>query len=167
MSFKELSRDELLGCLEDFAKNWLAHDGLWFLAAEEKYGMDIAMELDKKAWSSFAAIEAKRIKKRLSPPDNGGLDALKKAIHYRMYSAINKYTVYAPEPGKLIYKMLTCRVQTAREKKGLPPFPCKSVGLIEFPTFAQTIAPSIKTKCLACPPDEGKRDFVCGWEFTI
>ena len=29
MSIKELDREQLLGVIEDFAKNWLAHDGLW------------------------------------------------------------------------------------------------------------------------------------------
>ena len=26
---RQLSKDELIGLLEDAAKNWLAHDGLW------------------------------------------------------------------------------------------------------------------------------------------
>ena len=29
----ELSREKLLVLLKNFAKNWLAHDGLWFQAA--------------------------------------------------------------------------------------------------------------------------------------
>ena len=27
MDLKELSKDQLIGMLDDFAKNWLAHDG--------------------------------------------------------------------------------------------------------------------------------------------
>jgi hypothetical protein len=46
----QLSKDDLIGLLEDAAKNWLAHDGLWFLAAEEKFGMEMAIELDRRAW---------------------------------------------------------------------------------------------------------------------
>lgn len=30
---KNLSREELLKLIEVYAKNWLAHDGCWFLAA--------------------------------------------------------------------------------------------------------------------------------------
>ena len=41
---KNLSRDDLLKLIEVYAKSWLAHDGCWFLAAEEKYGMDAAMQ---------------------------------------------------------------------------------------------------------------------------
>ena len=40
-SFDDLSREELYEMLDIFAKNWLAHDGCWFLSIEEKYDMDM------------------------------------------------------------------------------------------------------------------------------
>jgi hypothetical protein len=50
---QNLSHQELLRIIEVYAKNWLTHDGCWFLAAEKKYGMDAAMELDAKSWERF------------------------------------------------------------------------------------------------------------------
>ena len=47
---RSLPQDTLIDMLEDAAKNWLAHDGLWFLAVEKQYGMEKAIELDKEAW---------------------------------------------------------------------------------------------------------------------
>jgi uncharacterized protein DUF6125 len=41
--FASMSRDDLLRVLEMFAKNWLAHDGCWFLAAEERLGLEAAI----------------------------------------------------------------------------------------------------------------------------
>ena len=38
--YETMSREELLQALKGFAKNWLAHDGCWFLAAEERLGLD-------------------------------------------------------------------------------------------------------------------------------
>ena len=32
--YRELDKDTLIDLLEDSAKNWLAHDGLWFQAVE-------------------------------------------------------------------------------------------------------------------------------------
>ena len=57
-AFQSMTREELLGALETFAKNWLAHDGCWFLAVEERLGMEAAIELDARAWARFAAAEA-------------------------------------------------------------------------------------------------------------
>ncbi|HEY67193.1 MAG TPA: hypothetical protein G4N97_02855, partial [Thermoflexia bacterium] len=69
---RQLSKDELIGLLEDAAKNWLAHDGLWFLAVEEKFGMETAIELDRRAWEQFTVIEARRIMRRLGIEPGGG-----------------------------------------------------------------------------------------------
>jgi hypothetical protein len=37
-----LDKQTLIGMLEDQAKNWLAHDGLWFQAVERDHGMPSA-----------------------------------------------------------------------------------------------------------------------------
>ena len=67
----KLSREQLLKLIDVYAKNWLAHDGCWFLAAEERYGMGTAMDLDAKAWERFAVAEAKRIMREFGIPPGG------------------------------------------------------------------------------------------------
>ncbi len=164
---KDLSREQLEGMILDFAKNWLAHDGLWFQAVEQDSGMDTAIKLDTEAWERFTKIEAKRIMARHNIPENGGLEALKKALKYRLYSVLNVQEVSEETEKSFVFKMVDCRVQSARKRKNLPPFPCKSVGIVEYTEFARTIDPRIKTECIACPPDPQERDFYCGWKFSI
>jgi hypothetical protein len=163
---EKLSRDELRKLIQVYAKNWLAHDGCWFLAAEEKYGMEAAIDLDAKSWERFAVAEAKRIMKEFAIPPHGGLPALEKALQFRLYAAINRQEIEWVNSNKMIFKMLECRVQKTRREKNLPDFPCKSVGMVEFSQFAKAVDPRIKTKCIACPP-EPVGDFYCGWEFII
>jgi hypothetical protein len=67
----------------------------------------------------------------------------------------------------LRFEMNDCRVQSARKRKGLPDFPCKPVGLVEYAGFASTIDPRIQTRCLACPPDPHPETYWCAWEFTL
>lgn len=166
-AFASLDRAGLFRALDAFAKNWLAHDGCWFLAAEERYGMDTAMELDAGSWRRFAAAEARRIMEAFAIPAGGGLDALERALSYRMYSFVNPSRIErAPEGGVLRFFMESCRVQQTRQRKGLPDFPCRSVGEVEFETFARTVDPRIVTRCLSCPPDPGA-DGHCGWEFRL
>ncbi|RMD99691.1 MAG: hypothetical protein D6814_05130 [Calditrichaeota bacterium] len=165
-TFGELSREELLKLVEVFAKNWLAHDGCWFLSAEEKYGMEAAIELDTASWRRFAVAEARRIMKAFNIPPNGGLRALEKALQYRLYAAINKQDIEWLDEHRMIFKMVECRVQKTRQQKGLPAFPCKSVGMVEFSQFAKTVDSRIQTRCISCPPDP-VGSFYCGWEFTL
>ena len=165
---QHLSREELFKLLEVHAKNWLAHDGCWFLAAEEKYGLETAIALDTRSWEQFSPAEAKRIMKAFGIPPGSGLDALEQALGYRLYATINPQAVERPAPNKLVYKMIDCQVQTARRRKGLADFPCKSVGLVEYSRFAETVDPRIRTRCLQCPPDEPQDSgCLCAWEFTI
>ncbi len=73
---RELDREGLWELLKDAGKNWLAHDGLWFQAVEDRYGMDVAIQLDRQAWKKFTQIEAQRIMKRLAMTPGGGIPAL-------------------------------------------------------------------------------------------
>ncbi len=166
-NLKDLPKETLLGMLEDFAKNWLAHDGLWFQAVEKESDMETAIKLDAEAWKMFSRIEARRIMARHNIAENGGLEALKKALGYRLYAVLNEQAVTEETENSFVFKMVDCRVQSARKRKNLPLFPCKSVGIVEYTEFAQTIDSRIKTECIACPPDPDGRDFYCGWKFMM
>jgi len=162
-----MTQEQIREQLAEMAKRWLAMDGLWFQAAERKYGMDVAIELDKEAWRRFSPIEAKRIMKFLGMEPGGGLEALAKCLNYRCYAYINQQEIEHIDENTLILKMVKCRVQDARHRKNMDPFPCKQVGVIEYDTFAKTIDPRIESRCIACPPDDMERDYWCGWEFKL
>jgi SAM-dependent methyltransferase len=166
-AFAALDRAGLFRALDVFAKNWLAHDGCWFLAAEERYGMEAAMDLDAASWRRFAAAEARRIMEAFRIPPGGGLEALQQALSYRMYSFLNPWRLErSPGGDELRFFMETCRVQETRRRKNLPAFPCKRVGQVEFETFARTVDERIATTCIACPPDAGA-DGHCAWAFRL
>ena len=54
------ARMTLLALVRNFAKNWLAHDGLWFQAVERSHDLEHAVELDVETWRRFSPIEARR-----------------------------------------------------------------------------------------------------------
>lgn len=166
-SKEDLTHQQALDLLEDFAKRWLAHDGLWFQSIEGQRGIEEAMHHDIEAWRHFTVIEAKRIMEFLKLPPQGGLDALERALNFRLYAFLNQQSIERPNENTLIFKMTNCRVQSARRRKQMPDFPCKPVGEVEYSLFAATIDSRISTRCLACPPDQDSREFYCGWEFTL
>lgn len=163
----ELTREQLIGMLDDFAKNWLAHDGLWFQAVEREFGMEAAIRLDRNCWEKFTIVEARRIMALHHIPEKSGLEGLKKALNYRLYSRLNVQEVVEETENRFVFRMNNCRVQYARRKRGLPDFPCKPVGLVEYSGFAKTIDPRIRTTCISCPPDEHPKEYYCAWAFEI
>ena len=122
---------------------------------------------NREAWRSFTVIEARRLIDFLGLDKDSGLDGLEKALKFRLYSTLNKDKVERIDDKTLRYYVTTCRVQEARKRKGLPDFPCKSVGIVEYSLFAKTIDKRFDTKCISCPPEVTDENHNCIWEFTL
>lgn len=161
-----LSREQLIELLLIDSKNLIAMDGVWFQSVEKELGMDCAMHHDEEAWKRYTRIEAKRIKAFLGLPEHAGLDGLAMALPYRMVDRANRSeTVFAD--GKLICKIVTCRVQEARTRKNMPLHPCKSAAVFEYGEFAKEIDERIQCRCISCYPDVTDDTCACAWEFRI
>jgi len=68
--------------IEYFHRCYKAVDGLWFMKAEEKYGFDCALEVDKEVWKVMPKIQARMIKMMLKL--NKGPDAFMKALKTKL-----------------------------------------------------------------------------------
>lgn len=165
-SIADLPREKLIELCENYAKNWLATDGLWFQGVERHYGFDEALEIDKEMWAQFTVIEARRIKAFLELPERAGLEGLRRALNFRLYAPLNEQEITL-EDGILTYRVITCRVQYARARKGMDYHTCKPVGLIEYSLFAKAIDPRIVTTCLSCHPDVTDPGCNCCWQFSL
>ena len=164
---EDLTKEELLDYIKVLGVNWLAHDGCWFLSAEEKFDMKTAKQINDASWYKFTRVEAKRIMKFLGIEPGGGVPALAQALAFRLYAHVNEQEILEMDDRKLVFRMNVCRVQAARTRKGLEPYPCKSAGIVEYTGFAETIDPRFRTRCRYCPPDEIPSDGHCAWEFTL
>ncbi|CAD7840303.1 MAG: hypothetical protein [Olavius algarvensis Delta 4 endosymbiont] len=162
-----MDRETAIRLVKSLAINWLANDGIWFQAIEKKRGMNDAKRCNDTCWSRYSPFEAARIKELLDLPEAGGLDALKKALALRMYAQINEQSIEQTDTHTFVFYMNNCRVQAARQRKGLRDYPCKSAGLVEYPTFATAIDARIRTECVGCPPDEHPDEWFCAWKFTL
>jgi len=163
----ELPEGKLDELKEAVAANWLANDGVWFQAVEFSRGMFDAKRCNDSSWAQFSPFEARSIKQLLNLGDKPGLGGLKKALGYRLYATINKQSISEESENSFVFRMNECRVQVARKRKGLDDYPCKSGGLIEYTSFAETIDPRIKTECITCPPDPHPEEYYCTWRFSI
>ena len=165
---RSLSKEKLIQLLEDYSKNWLAMDGVWFQSVEQTRGMDEAMRHDAEAWRRYTLIEAKRIKQFLNLPEHPGLEGLALALQLRFYANLNEADlIWNEDKTTLTYRTRECRVQRARERKGMPFHPCKSVGEIEYAGFAHTIDSRITCTCLSCFPDVTDPGCCCAWRFEL
>ncbi|MDD2390638.1 MAG: DUF6125 family protein [Desulfobacterales bacterium] len=162
-----MPKESLLRLLNDLCINWLANDGVWFQAVEFSNGMNDAKRCNDSCWAQFSPFEAWSIKRFLDLPERPGLEGLKTALNFRLYARINTQTLIDESPDSLILQMNDCRVQSARKRKGLDDYPCKSAGMVEYPYFASAIDSRITTECIGCPPDKHPDQWYCAWRFTL
>lgn len=163
----DLPREKLIDLTADIGKNWLAMDGIWFQTVEKTYGMNDAKRSNDSCWHRFSQVEARLIKNFLGLPKQAGLKGLKQALGFRLYSRVNVQSIIEESPNSIIFQMNDCRVQSARKRKGMDDYPCKSAGLVEYSRFAWEIDERIKTECIGCPPDEHPEEWFCAWRFIL
>jgi hypothetical protein len=162
-----LSREELLELLEIQCKNLVAMDGVWFQSIERKFGMDEAMEHDKIANRNFERSEGRRLKQWLGLPEHPGLEGLQQALNYKYNHLSNTYESYFDGRGGLVFRVLDCRVQSARARKNMGFHPCKFAGIHEYESFAAQIDDRIRCACISCYPEQTDPTCACSWRFTI
>lgn len=163
---RSLTKEQLLELMEIDAKNSVALDGVWFQSIERDLGMDAAMHHDQEAWKRFAATEARRIKKFLGLSEHPGLEGLVKALPFHIVDRANTCEVIWEE-GRVINRVIDCRVQSARSRKGMEWHPCKLAAIYEYGCFAKAIDDRIECRCLSCYPDITDDTCSCSWEFVL
>jgi len=161
-----MEKGKLISLIKAMSFNWLASDGVWFRAVEDNYDMDTSKRCNDTCWTRYSPLEAAMIKSFLQLPQQSGLDGLEQALSFRLYAHINEQTIER-SGDELILRMVKCLVQETRRRKGLPDYPCKSAGIVEFPAFARMIDSRIRTECISCPPDEHPKAWICAWRFYI
>lgn len=166
-ALSKLPKEKLIALIDGLAKNWLANDGIWFQAVESKHGMNDAKRCNDSCWAHFSPFEAWAIKRYLNMGQAPGLEGMAKALNFRAYARLNTQSIMRGEDNALVFQMNECRVQVARQRRGLDDYPCKSAGLVEYAYFARSIDPRIKTECIGCPPDAHPREWFCAWKFYL
>ena len=162
-----MSQEKLESVIEVMGLNWLAVDGIWFQAVEEKHGMLDAKRCNDSCWAWFSPFEAWSTKRLLKLEENPGIEGLKKALQLRLYAKINIQSIIEEGPNCIVLQMNKCRVQSSRKSKKMDDYPCKSAGLVEYTNFARGIDARIKTECIGCPPDTHPEEWFCAWRFSI
>ncbi len=162
-AFETISKDQLIELFKMSAQLMLTIDGLWFMEAEKKMGIDQAMKLDQVVWRQLGSLEANRMKKFL------GMESVKTLEDVCKIVLLSPMWVSVGPPAEIqndrCYLSVTnCLPQKARIKRGLSELPCKSMGTAYFEGFAPALNPNLKFKCIFCPPDGHPEDVWCKWE---
>jgi hypothetical protein len=143
-----------------------AVDGFYYLFIEEKYGTEVATEIDRRVWEVMGKLEARKIR-QLFDIKGSDIPTVMKGLSYSGWSMDLEDKKIIVEKDLGIIRNIRCRVQNTRLKKGLSEFGCKPVRWGFLQSFAKEFNPNIEVKCVVCPPDKHPDDLWCEWHFKI
>jgi len=146
-------------------QNLWAADGLYFLGIEERYGTEVATQIDANVWAIMGKIEARKLKEFLGITETD-ISSMMKALQYTTWALDLEDKEIIIKKDHALIRNIRCRVQNTRKSKGLKEFGCKPVRFGFLKAFAKEFNPDIVVKCNICPPDVHPDNLWCQWEFT-
>ena len=167
LAIKEMERlpkEKLIELIKMYSRNWMTLDGLWFSGVEEKFGLDAATEIDIQMWKVGSLIEAKRIQGLFKL--GGGLENIMKAICFMSWAPCFGYE-YDLSKDRAVWTCRRCPPQEHRVRAGKGEFKCRPTFEACFKNVIQVMDPSVRVRCLFCPPDPHPDDAWCRWEFSL
>jgi len=163
MDFSRMTRSNLEKYVDFLLWHYRVVDALWFLAVEDKFGLDEAVRMNEDIWARIGAMAAKDIKKTFHI-EGRGVAAIIEAYSYFPWSNILSYEVVEQTEDRALIRVTRCPPQEARLKHGKGEFPCKAMHYAELSNFAKNIDDRVKVTCKYAPPDKHPADRWCEWE---
>jgi hypothetical protein len=162
----QLPKEKISSYLFLQLRNLWAVDGLYYLGIEERYGTEIATEIDAQVWAVMGKIEARKLKEFLGITKTD-VPSMMRALLYSSWALDLEDKEVEIKKESAVIRNIRCRVQNTRRDKGLPEFGCKHVRYGFLTAFAKEFNPDIVVNCTLCPPDPHPEDLWCVWEFII
>lgn len=142
-----------------------AIDGLWFLALEERYGFDEALNMDLEVWKSYGVILLKRMARMVNVPlasgEAPGLPAVKFFLETISRVDGTEYTSEIRGDGTLEFRVRRCSWWENLKKAGREKtVPCEMIDNTIFGHWLKAIDPSLEMEFTRSLP---RGDDHCAW----
>ncbi len=161
----ESKLEELLNI---YGRLYFAMDGFWYIAVMNRFGNDIAMELDLWVWRKMVKYEMDRLSKALSIEGNSVAAAVQ-GLAASPWFRVAEHVVDLHSNDRAVLTVTRCPTLEALEKEGAgrESTHCREVDSAIFQMYADYFNPAIKVRGLSLPPRKEKEGFCCKWEFKL
>ena len=161
-----LSKEELIKLVKVYSRLFLALDGFWFLAVEDKFGYQAALEADINAWEGYFPYEAKMLRKALGISADG-IPGIIETLKQSAFVPCMEHRIEEASETRGVFALYKCPSLEAMERAGRDEFTCEPVGKVVFQKYAESMDPRVKVRFLDGPPRKSPEDVSCKWEFFL
>jgi len=169
ISMHDFSKDTLVQAWIAAAKLYIGIDGIWNTVVRERYGDQVALDLDAEVWRRNTPLEVRRVREAMSISGDDVAALLKT---YQCDPGVTGVAEIECELRNRNHGVLTFRRCLSLEyferhgDEALQKFACE-LDVREIPNYAHLFNPNIKVKCLKLPPRKSRDEIACQWEFKI
>ena len=161
-----LDKEKMLDLFFLHIRNLWRVDGLYFLGIEERFGTSAATDIDVKCWELMGKLEARELK-RIFGFNEVDVSKLLELLQFTSWALDQSSKEVKIKKNRGKYRVIKCRTQETRMRKGLDIFPCKQVRFGYLKSFIEELNPKINVVCKVCPPDRNQKKGWCEWEFIL
>jgi hypothetical protein len=175
---EDLDHDTLVKLAGQFARAYQQMDGHWFDAVAQKYGQQIARDMDKEVWLRNIPPTALRTLQALGH-EAKDMAAILKVTQFHPAAGgcpyLYDYEVELKSPTVGIVKVLRCKAMRVYRDRGDTEFVrvmCRDWDIPMFGMTGKAVIPNVKCRPLVIPPYDAPytrkvEGYDCIWEYTI
>ncbi|MEW6142259.1 MAG: DUF6125 family protein [Chloroflexota bacterium] len=169
LKLEEMSRETLMRLLKTYCRLYQVADAHWYLAIQDRWGNDAALERDFWVWERLTKSEVEAVSKLLGIEGKKDLDSMVKLFLTAPMNMTTDYIIERPGPDRAIVTFTFCPVLRALEKEGQGRENdiCRNLDIMIFRNYARHFNPSIEVNPVLLPPRSNPSGPACSWEFRI
>ena len=167
----DFSKAALVRLWQAAGKLYVGLDGIWYSLIRERFGEDMARELDAEVWRRETALEVGRVREALNIWGDDVASVLKFIQTDPGGGAI--FPEFECELKDKNYGILTIRRCLGLEyyerhgEREMQKHACEVLDVEGFQAAAGLFSPRIKVRALKLPPRKSADEIACQWEFRL
>jgi hypothetical protein len=163
--FENMDESSLRNYIEFLLWHYRVVDSFWFISIEERFGREVAEEINEGIWTRVGPMAGKDLRKRYHIREKG-LKGFIKTLKLFPWTILGGHQIEQKE-DEVILTVPECPPQVARIKRGLGEYDCKEMHRNELVHMAKVVDPRIRIECEFAPPDPHPDELFCKWRFTL
>ncbi|MFC1945073.1 DUF6125 family protein [Chloroflexota bacterium] len=176
IEYSSFSKDVLVKLLEEYARLYLLHDGLWNTRITREFGPETAFAWGNEIWGhNYRNLSLPRISKLFNISGNDVLTACK-LIQLTPDGVATggqyKYTSDVKNNNHVIWTITRCATLEYFEKNGMEKHISGVCGVggmehVAIENYCHFVNPDIKVTALKIPPRKSPDELPCQWELKL
>jgi len=171
LKMEHFSRGALTRLWRAAGKLYVGLDGIWYSLIRERFGEDMARELDAEIWRRETPLEVRRVREALNIWGDDVASVLKFIQTDPGGGAIfPEFQCELKDRNHGILTIKRCLGLEYYEKHGeieLQKHACEVLDAVGFSEAAHLFNPKIRVLPLKLPPRKSRDEIACQWEFKL